>query len=232
MSYCVNCGVELGEGAECCPLCGTPVYHPGAVGGEHRKPFYPTRKEEIPEVNKVGSALVISAMLASVALCCALLNLVLKPGYPWSLYAAGASAMLWIFFVPPLLWRKIHYLLRTFVNICAMAFYVWLIALASGGTQWYMHLALPILLSAGAFGLLICWMVRNHSRLSSVIVGLFSLGLFCESIEFFVDRYLHGVWEPVWSLVVAAVSLGLAVPFIVIRLVPSMREQARRIFHL
>ena len=28
MSYCVKCGVELDEGAERCPLCGTPAWKP------------------------------------------------------------------------------------------------------------------------------------------------------------------------------------------------------------
>ena len=28
MSYCVNCGVELSDGAASCPLCGTPAWKP------------------------------------------------------------------------------------------------------------------------------------------------------------------------------------------------------------
>ena len=232
MSYCVNCGVELGEGVKSCPLCGTPVWHPAAPAKEDCKPYYPTRKEQIPEVSKKGSALVISSMLTSVAICCGLLNLVLKPDEPWSLYAVGAAVMLWIFFVPPLLWRKIPFLLRVFINMCAMALYVWVIALASGGTSWYVSLALPILLAAGAIGILICFVMRKHSMLSSLITALVGLGLFCEIVEFFVDRYLHGRWEPAWSLIVGAVAVGLAVPFVVIRMVPSFREEARRVFHL
>ena len=232
MSYCVNCGVELGKEAKVCPLCGTPVINPGSPADQNAKPYYPTRKEEIPAVSKRSTAAIISAMLASVAICCGLLNLVLRPDYPWSLYAAGAALMFWIFFVPPLLWRKIHYLLRTFINMCAMAVYVWLIAVASGGMVWFQELALPILVAAAAIGLCICWVFRNHSRLSTLICAMVGLGLFCEAIEFFVDRFLRDAWEPVWSLVVATVALGLAVPFIVIRMIPALREEARRIFHL
>lgn len=232
MSYCVNCGVELGEGVKTCPLCGTEVINPRVPEPQNAVPYYQTRKEQIPEVSKRSTAAIISAMLASVAICCGILNLTLRPDYLWSLYAAGAALMFWIFFVPPLLWRRIHYLLRTFVNMCAMSLYVWIIAFASGGQSWYWHLALPILVAAALIGLCICWVFRNHSRLSTVISALVGLGLFCEAIEFFVDRYLRGTWEPVWSLVVATVALGLAVPFIVIRMVPGLREEARRIFHL
>ena len=232
MSYCVNCGVELGEGATCCPLCGTEVINPRVPQPENCRSYYPTRKEQIPEVSKKGYALVISSMLGSVALCCGLLNLALHPDYPWSLYAVGTALMLWIFFVPSLLWRKMPFLLRVFVNTCATGLYVFLIALASHGLDWYVRLALPILLGAGAIGILICWIVRNHSRLTSLIFTLVGIGIFCIEVEFFTDRFLHAAWNPVWSLIVAAVTIGLAVPFIVIRLKPSLREQTRRIFHL
>ena len=232
MSYCVNCGVELGDGCKCCPLCGTPVFNPNETAKKDTVPFFPTRKEQIPEVSKRGPALVISSMLASVAISCGLLNLFLKPDYPWALYAVGAAIMLWIFFVPPLIWRKIPYLLRVFGNMCAMAIYVLMIALASGGMDWYLKLALPVLLTAAGLGLLTCWMFRNHSRLSSLIISLLSLGFLSLAGEFFGDFYLYERWLPGWSLIVGAVTLGLAVPFVVIRLVPSFREEARRVFHL
>ena len=29
--YCVKCGVKLQEGAEICPLCGTPVWNPDGL---------------------------------------------------------------------------------------------------------------------------------------------------------------------------------------------------------
>ena len=113
-----------------------------------------------------------------------------------------------------------------------MALYVLMIALASGGLDWYIKLALPVLLGASIMGLLICWMFRNHSKLSSLIVALLGLGLFSLEAELFADLYLYKTWLPGWSLIVGAVTLGLAVPFIVIRLVPSFREEARRVFHM
>lgn len=49
--------------------------------------------------------LLITAMLASVAVCCGVLNLFLHAGRAWSLYVIGAAAMLWLWLVPPLLAR-------------------------------------------------------------------------------------------------------------------------------
>lgn len=67
MSYCVHCGVELDPTASFCPLCHTPVADPRQpVDTDSPKPF-PTRRGEVAPVSKVEVGLLITAMLASVA---------------------------------------------------------------------------------------------------------------------------------------------------------------------
>ena len=112
MSYCVHCGVELDATASFCPLCHTRVLDPGQpVDTVSPKPF-PTRRGEVAPAAKQEVALLITAMLASVAVCCGVLNLFLRADRTWSLYVIGASAMLWLWLVPPLLARGMHLLLR------------------------------------------------------------------------------------------------------------------------
>ena len=106
MSYCVHCGVELGQSERRCPLCGTPVADPGCPVPEEGEPFFSTRPPEIPPVSKTAMAVLLSSMLLSAALCCVLLNLLLNPEFRWSLFVAGAAAMLWVWTVFPLLARK------------------------------------------------------------------------------------------------------------------------------
>ena len=234
MSYCVNCGVELGEGTKTCPLCGTPVINPRELNVGSPTPFFPTRREKIQPVSKKELAMLLSAMFASVALCCGLLNLVLRPDVLWSLYAVGAALMLWIWFVPPLIFRGMKFLLKVFVNMCAVSLYVLLIALASGGIHWYLTLALPILFSAAVISILVCYLLHDSRRsiLTSIIIVLAAIGVMCCCVEFFIDRFLSGSWTPGWALIVLTVCLGFCVPLIIIRSVPSLREEARRRFHL
>ena len=71
MSYCVKCGVELDEGAERCPLCGTPAWKPD----ETEPRYFPTKPAEVPRASRRAAAALLTAMLASVSLCCGLLNL-------------------------------------------------------------------------------------------------------------------------------------------------------------
>ena len=96
MSYCVNCGVELDSTASFCPLCRTPVVNPRQPVDTGSPPPFPTERREVPPASKAELAILVSSMLASVAVCCGLLNLVLRSGHIWSLYVIGAAAMLWV----------------------------------------------------------------------------------------------------------------------------------------
>ena len=234
MSYCVHCGVELDATASFCPLCHTRVLDPGQpVDTVSPKPF-PTRRGEVAPAAKQEVALLITAMLASVAVCCGVLNLFLRADRTWSLYVIGAAAMLWLWLVPPLLARGMHLLLRLLLDIAAVALYVYLISVDLNGGDWYLGLAAPIILWGGAILLLLGLVLRVYRRtaLTTLTILIGSIGVFVFGMEFFVDRWLHQLWSPSWSLVVLTICIGMVIPLIIIRRVPALREEARRRFHL
>ena len=234
MSYCVNCGVELGKDLERCPLCGTIVINPNEMDKEIEMPFFPTRQEAVKPVSKRELALLLSVMLASVSVCCGFLNLALRADTAWSLYAVGAAAMIWIWFVLPLIWRGMKVVEKLVADILAIALYVLLIAIASGGMYWYLGLALPIIASAAVIALVVGWLLRDgrRSMLMSIVISLLGTGIMGFAAEFIIDSYLSKIWSPSWSLIVLAVCVGLSFPLIIVRLVPSLIEEARRRFHL
>ena len=188
MSYCVNCGVELDDTAAFCPLCHTPVHNPNQpVNQTAPKPF-PTERKEVPPASKLQVAILLSTILASVAVCCGVLNVFLRTQRTWSLYVIGAALMIWIWTVPPLLHhRKDTFRLQLLADVLAIAVYVSLIG---------------------------------------------SIGVFILGVERFVDLFFLGHWSPGWSLIVLAVCVILIIPLIVVRRVPSLREEVRRRFHL
>ena len=102
MSYCVNCGVELDPSAKTCPLCGTPAWHPELDA----PPYFPANSAAVQPASRREAAILLTAMLVSVSLCCGLLNLFLPTNRPWSLYVIGAAVMLWVWFTLPMVLRR------------------------------------------------------------------------------------------------------------------------------
>ena len=67
MSYCVNCGVELDSTASFCPLCRTPVRNPGQPVDRDSPAPFPTELGKVSLASQRAAAVLISAMLGSVA---------------------------------------------------------------------------------------------------------------------------------------------------------------------
>ena len=168
------------------------------------------------------------------AVCCGLLNLVLRSGHIWSLYVIGAAAMLWVWLVPPLLLRTMHLYLRLSADVLAVALYVFLISVDLDGSAWYWHLALPIILLLGAALLFLGFMMGARPRhpLSRITLVIGTTGVFLSGVELLIDRYFLGRWQPGWSLVVLTGMRCPGHPLIVVRRVPAPREEVRRRFHL
>ena len=232
MSYCVHCGVELDKTAAFCPLCRTPVVDPNQPVDTQSPTPFPTQRSEVPLASKKEAALLMSAMFLSVAVCCSLLNLFLRPELHWSLYVVGAAVMLWIWLVLPLLARRIPLPVRLGLDGVAVGVYLLLIAVTLDGWDWFLGLGLPVVLLATAVLLFLGATLRRRSLLSSITLIIAAAAVFLFGVEFFVDRWLLNCWEPGWSLVVLAVCVALIIPLLVVRHNPALREEARKRFHL
>ena len=233
MSYCVHCGVELHDSARACPLCHTPVVDPSKLGAAPPElPPYPTQRAEVPPASKREAALLLTVMLLSVAICCGLLNLFLGRSVPWSAYVIGGAALLWVWVAIPLWFRALPLAVRLILDGVAVGLYVLVIALLADGMVWFKALALPIVLLATAVLLLLGLTLPGRSILSSLSLIFGSIAVFLLGVELCVDRWLTGAWSPGWSIVVLVIAATLCAPLQVVRRVPSLREEVRKLFHL
>lgn len=226
--YCVNCGVELNPGAERCPLCGTPAWKPDPA----EPPYFATKPPEIPAVENYSLAILLSSMLLSVALCCGLLNLILLPGRFWSYYVIGAAVMLWVWFVLPMVFRKLPVVIRLTLDVAIVGVYIWLISIDLNGGAWFRGLVVPILIWACVLVFLLCLLSRNRSILTKISLCVGAVALLVIGIEYAIEYYLFGTAHLTWSLVVATICIALIIPLRVIRHVPALREEVRRRFDL
>lgn len=232
MSYCVHCGVELDATATVCPLCETPVHDPKSPRDTVSPPPYPTRSSTVELPGKGELALLLTVILCAVAAVCGVLNIFLKPGRLWSLYVIGALLTVWFWLILPLLLPKLPRGGKVLLDGAAVALYLLLISVDLNGRSWYLGLALPIVLAETAIALVLALCMPRHSILTNITLFVGGCALSCVFIELFVDRFLTGRWQPLWSLVVLAACGAIMAVLIVVRRVPGLRAWARRQFHL
>ena len=128
MSYCVNCGVELEKACKACPLCDTPVINPREKNISEEKPAYP---EEllIPKSTKNQFLFFIFSLVLLIPnMVAVIINSVFFDN-PVTKYVVGAFAIVWLWFIFPLMWKKAIPTVLVAIDAIGLMAYFWMFML-------------------------------------------------------------------------------------------------------
>lgn len=234
MSYCVNCGVELENNRDRCPLCNTPVYNPLQKLDRTLTPSFPTKAGQVERVKNSDMAILISVVLASTAISCGLLNFLVFKNSSWSFYIIGACMLLWVIFIPSVIYTKLSFYLSLLFDGIAVSFYLWVIAFSIDSFEWLLRMALPIV--ALITFLVILFVFLHHyfktSILSTAIYLFAEVAIFCTGLEILIHIYYEDGIRLTWSSVVLVSCSIIIIALVTIITRSRLREAVRRRMHM
>ena len=232
MSYCVNCGVELDATLKKCPLCETIVYHPGKMEVNTQETF-PKKKGEVETVSKKESIIFVSILLFTIAVTCALLNILVYNRNWWSIPVNGVCITLWVFFMAAIFCEKITVYGMILLDAIAIGNYLFMISLITSSDHWVIMIGLPILVVT--FGLLELSVFLSKKLPSSLLTGTLyffvTIAGVCITVEATIDNYLREVIRLGWSAIVVTVCAIISVFIILILMMGRLRNSIRRRLH-
>ncbi|MBQ3544129.1 MAG: hypothetical protein IJA34_03920 [Lachnospiraceae bacterium] len=232
MSYCVNCGVELDATLKKCPLCETIVYHPGKMEVNTQETF-PKKKGEVETVSKKESIIFVSILLFTIAVTCALLNILVYNRNWWSIPVNGVCITLWVFFMAAIFCEKITVYGMLLLDAIAIGNYLFMISLITSSDHWVIMIGLPILVVT--FGLLELSVFLSKKLPSSLLTGTLyffvTIAGVCITVEATIDNYLREVIRLGWSAIVVTVCAIISVFIILILMMGRLRNSIRRRLH-
>lgn len=234
MAYCVNCGVKLEETLTKCPLCNTPVYHQQEEKTEKKVPPYPSERGTVEKVKRTDLAILLIVLFGSTAVGCGLLNLFVYKGSLWSLYVIGACLVFLVFSIPIMVYRKLPYILMVLIDGCAVLFYLALVAWVNHGMDWYVQIAVPVILLGTVLVAVLLYVYQHVSRsiLFTAMVVVIEMAVFCAGIDLSVYYYLHEKFCLTWSAAVVVCAAIIAVSLITVMRISRLREEVRRRMHI
>ena len=234
MAYCVNCGVKLEETLTKCPLCNTPVYHPQEEKTEKKVSTYPSERGTVEKVKRTDLAILLIVLFGSTAVGCGLLNLFVYKGSLWSLYVIGACLVFLVFSIPIMVYRKLPYILMVLIDGCAVLFYLALVAWVNQGMDWYVQIAVPIILLGTVLVAVLLYVYQHVSRsiLFTAMVVVIEMAVFCAGIDLSIYYYLHEKFCLTWSAAVVVCAAIIAVSLITVMRISRLREEVRRRMHI
>ncbi len=212
MSYCVNCGVELDSSAKKCALCSTPVINPNdpKTSGKEEKPYSDVVVIP-PGVRRRYVAFLLSIIIAIPNVVCLLANFLFSKDSLWSVYVASSSALIWVVFILPFLWKKPKALALFAFNTAAVIAYTSVFYLIGSGGRWFFYIAVPVILCVAAtVGVLIAWLILKKRDWPQIAVGICAgIAVTSFAIELLVTKLYFGTASLVYSVIIGACCIAL-----------------------
>ncbi|MBQ7955465.1 MAG: hypothetical protein IJ282_06905 [Lachnospiraceae bacterium] len=233
MSYCVNCGVELGGGLEECPLCNTPVINPKELEKVTVRPAFPREKGQAEPIRKKDMWLLITVVAVVTAVTCVLLNILVYDSSPWSLAIVGACALLWVMLIPATVPLKFPVYIYLFWDGVMLSVYLYMLTYMTAGQVWFWRLGLPfvILLTVVAEVFAFCMKHLPRGFLVTALYIITSIGVICSGLESLIDLIVLERISLKWSAIVLTVCVIIDATIVTLLSVKRFRNAIRRRLH-
>lgn len=231
MSYCVNCGVELNKSEKYCPLCNVEVINPKEPWKEPMGRPYPHHAEKlVKRIDQRYFASLMILLLSIPVIMTILANLMANGKITWSAYVVGAIALVIIFTLMPLYFKKYHTVIFLTINCIAALLYLFFIESANGG-QWFMGIGMPITVTASICIIAISLLFTKKPKLPLMIktsVLLIAAGVFVTCVELFLKLHLNNVFEIRWAHYVVIPCAVLSIAAVILEHRKNFKEIIRR----
>lgn len=234
MSYCVHCGVKLGEGENRCPLCGTAVMDPNGQPDPAAPRAYPVRTPEQELRRNKWFLLTCTALLTLLpAMLCLIIDWVTGGGIGWSIYAAGALILLFISAAVPLTLNRHKISLTIPVSFLCLSAYLFMAEKLSSGSGWFFPIVLPALALTTAMLSLLIWLYRRDTlnKLTLLAASLAAVAALCLAVELLRIRAYGLQPTLIWSPYVVAPCVFVSLVLFFINSNRPIREEVRRRVH-
>jgi len=202
MSYCVECGVKLGEAEEKCPLCGTVLQNPiHPYNPRVPKPFPVRTKEQNLQMDRRYLLGLISMAMLMPAALCMVINLFFGGRITWSLYPVGALVLLFVALAVPILVKKHRIYITIISDALVLLGYLKMVELLSNVEGWFTPVVFPVIILATLMVLGITASIRQHQirELAIPATILTLVALLSLAVELLVSSQVFKQLQVSWS---------------------------------
>lgn len=233
MSYCVNCGVELEPSLNKCPLCNTPVINPAHLKALTQPSPYSKEKGQVDPVKRKDLAILSSIVLIATSLSCLLLNLFVFSKSPWSLFIIGVCLLLFVLLIPVLLYTRLPIYISLLFDGIATGLYLYMITFNTKSDQWFINLALPILVLITILVEIFTLLIKSFpvSYITTALYFFSEIAVLCVGIELLIDHYVGAPMKLMWSAIVLTVCSVIVIMLITVLSRRRLRDAVRRRLH-
>ncbi len=227
MSICKNCGVDLGEGNEICPLCEPSDIYKNRVASPADL-FRLSRIQNSRHLYEIFMLILVSGVIITIAI-----DAVFGKGMSWSLATTTSIGYLIALVSGAYLLRGKPYLIIAVMTLATLIF-LRLTDHFTGDSGWSGAVGIPMAISGALLTVAVIFLnsLSRYRGLNLLATILVALAFFTVIIEFLIDKRVASVFTPQWSVVTAASLIIIAMIFIFIHYRLKRGRSLGRLFHI
>jgi hypothetical protein len=237
MPYCSQCGVEVDDNVDFCPLCRLPIQKFPAPADEGRPyPDKPAGSPPVPPLT-LDEKMAISRTVSTIGILIPLLfvtavDFFINRRITWSSYVIASLTGAWFITLVSLFFWKHPYILAWLIHGDILAF-LFVVGRLMGRPAWFLPVALPLTAGSALFATLaIGWIVRLRRKGTNVAaVILLAIAFLCATIDFVLGTYLKDKNGLGWSLIVFSVLVPTVLLLFYIQSPRFSHSKLRKMFH-
>ena len=230
MSYCVNCGVELSGSEKYCPLCNVEVFNPKEPWKEPaERPYSHHLDTLVKRVDRRYFATLAALFMAIPMLITLLYDIVADGSITWSAYVVGAIALLFIFVILPLYFKKYHTVIFLSANCAAVLLFLLFIESANGG-NWFMTIGLPVTVVASVEVIILALLFTKQKSITFLLKMAYILiaaGVLAVCIELIISASISQAVLG-WSVYVLVPCAVLSIAALILEHRKNLKEEIKR----
>ena len=220
MSYCVNCGVELDNEVNKCPLCGTAIINPNLKReiSESNLPAFPDRVDLPQSVKHRFTGFIISMVLLIPNIVCFLVNVLFQYDMKWIWLTNATSILIWTILVLPIILNKTFGLFHIIIDAVAISGYAYVIYHVEKGEGWFLECCVPAIIILTVLVGVFTWVYKRFklSWPKACILFFSEIILASFSMEIILRHYLLKMFSVSISLIITACCASIICFFIAV----------------
>jgi len=232
MILCKECGVELDDQMQICPLCGSFVLNDGPTDPILKK----DNESNIPDVRKKHLLSKVLLQIASILLLSGIastliINFAIEGKITWCVYPMTVCLIILSYVALISFWRTriIYQVLGGWI----LAATVLVIINVLNSEQWPLMLALPILCAANVIAFLLAFVLSAFKTKGLNIFAIFvsAIAVLCLVIEGIISFYSDNTIKLQWSAIVAACLFPVTAAVLFMYFRTRNNNDFKKIFH-
>lgn len=227
--HCKNCGVELENDMLICPLCAQPFDgSPGDVALEIQRP-----KQGMTKKRRKFTWDIVSLVLGSGMAAACIVNYVISRSISWSEYTTAVGLVIFCY-TSALAFFSFGIIAEMGLGFILASLALIILDWLTGGIDWAIKLAVPLLVSANAAVLFFIMLERSarHKGVNLVAYAFVAAALLCLSVEGVLSYFRWGNFHFTWSVIVSVCVVPVVLVLLFVHFRMGKGRKLERVFHI